>query len=339
MNTGKHVICFGEVLLRLAPTASELLLQTGNLRATFAGAEANVAVALASFGTPTRMLTILPENAIGRAALAEMRKHGVDTSQIKMGPGRMGLFFLTPGAVRRPSEVLYDRAQSAFALAPENCGVQDNLADANWFHLSGVTPALGRNCANVAIESVRAAQAQSITVSFDGNYRSKLWETWQSEAPAILRSIVEHTNILFGDERDISLVLQRSFDEGTSAERRQRAVDAAFKTFPRLNLIACTSRAQQSIDRQDYGAFMFSREAMHHLEPTELSGIVDRIGTGDAFAAGVIHGLINHMPKEQALKFGHAAACVKHSIPGDFLTLSAQDIQRTIEIPTLDVKR
>ena len=339
MNAGKHVICFGEVLLRLAPTENELLLQTGELRATFAGAEANVAVALAAFGNPTRMLTILPESAIGKAALTELRKHGVDTSHIQMGPGRMGLFFLTPGAVRRPSEVLYDRAYSAFALAPENCCVVENLANANWFHLSGITPALGRNCAKVAIESVRAAQAQNITVSFDGNYRSKLWETWQSEAPGILRSIVEHSNILFGDERDISLVLERSFDEGTSAERRQRAVDAAFKAFPRLNLIACTSRAQHSVDRQDYGAFMFSREAVYQVKPIELSGIVDRIGTGDAFAAGVIHGLLNNMSKEQALNFGHAAACLKHSIPGDFFTLSAQEIQRAIEIQTLDVKR
>lgn len=332
----KAVVCFGEVLLRFTPPGHELLLQSPAMAATVAGAEANVAVALASFGHQARMATVLPDNALGHAALGELRKHGVDTRSVVFGAGRMGLFFLTPGAVRRPSEVLYDRADSAFAHAPQLCRVETAIGEAKWFHVSGVTPALGRACADAAIAAAKTARAQGVPVSFDGNYRSKLWEPWKDHAPAILRQLFENADIVFGDERDIGLVLGRTF---AGEDRRVRAAAAAFEAFPRLKRIACTVRTPQSVDAQDYGAVMLTRNGAHFVADLELTGIVDRVGTGDAFAAGVIHGILSGMGDSQALAFGHAAACLKHSIPGDFLTLGLDAVRAALADDGLDVKR
>jgi 2-dehydro-3-deoxygluconokinase len=282
------------------------------------------------------MLTVLPDNVLGRAGLSELRKHGVDTRAVAFGAGRMGLFFLMPGAVLRPSEVLYDRAGSAFALAPSLCGVEASLADADWFHVSGVTPALGRACADQAIDAAKSARARGVPVSFDGNYRSKLWESWKDQAPAILRQLFENADIVFGDERDIGLVLGRTFE---GEDRRVRAAAAAFEAFPRLQRIACTVRMPRSVDAQDYGAVMFTRNGAHQVDAVDLSGIVDRVGTGDAFAAGVIHGLLSGISDAEALAFGHAAACLKHSIPGDFLTLGVSAVRAALAGDGLDVKR
>ncbi|MBP6012710.1 MAG: sugar kinase [Alphaproteobacteria bacterium] len=332
----KAVVCFGEVLLRFAPPGRELLLQSPATAVTVAGAEANVAVALASFGHQAMIATVLPDNVLGRAALGELRKHRVDTRSVVFGAGRMGLFFLTPGAVRRPSEVLYDRTDSAFARAPQLCRVESPIAEAGWFHVSGVTPALGRVCADAAIAAAKAAQARGVPVSFDGNYRSKLWESWKDEAPAILRQLFQNADIVFGDERDIGLVLGRSFE---GEDRRVRAAAAAFGAFPRLKRIACTVRTPRSVDAQDYGAVMFTRDGAHFVADVELAGIVDRVGTGDAFAAGVLHGLLSGMGDAEALSFGHAAACLKHSIPGDFLTLGVDAVRAALADDGLDVKR
>jgi 2-dehydro-3-deoxygluconokinase len=329
----KRIVCFGEILLRLAPPRRELLLQSAELQATFAGAEANVGVALASFGHAAEMLTVVPATPLGDAVVAELRRWGMDTSRIKRGPGRLGLFFYTPGAVRRPSEILYDRAGSAFAQSPELCANKSAVDGAGWFHISGVTPALGRNCADAAIAMTRAARDRGLSVSFDGNYRSKLWEPWRDQAPAILRELFATADIVFGDERDIGLVLEEAFPNIDAA------VAAAFTAFPHLKRVAYTTRAQQAVDHQQYGAKMHTRTGMHEVAPLELSGIVDRIGTGDAFAAGVIHGLLTDMSDTETLKFGHAAACLKHSIPGDFLTLGIDAVRNAMGNGSLDVRR
>lgn len=329
----KRIVCFGEILLRLAPPGRELLLQSADMRATFAGAEANVAVALASFGHDVQILTVVPDNPLGQAAVAELRRHGVNTKAIKTGLGRLGLFFYSPGAVRRPSEVLYDRTGSAFANGPELCATPAALDGAAWFHVSGVTPALNRTCANAAIAMARAARERGIGVSFDGNYRSKLWESWRTEAPAILRQLFETADIVMGDERDIALVLGKSFDS------IEAAAPAAFAAFPNLKRIAYTTRAQHAVEHMNYGAQLRTRSAVHTVTPVELSGIVDRVGTGDAFAAGVVHGLLTNMTDQDALKFAHAAACLKHSILGDYFPLGADAVHAAIGAASLDVKR
>lgn len=337
VTSSKRIVCFGEILLRLAAPGRELMLQTPRLDVTVAGAEVNVAVALAHFGHEARMVSVLPDNALGAAALGELRRHGVDTRGIVHGHGRMGLYFLAQGAVRRPSEVLYDRADSAFARAPELAAV--DLSGANWFHVSGITPALNRRAADAAVAAARAARQAGVPVSFDGNYRSKLWETWREQAPGILRSLFEQADIVFGDDRDIALVLGQRFDDASADDRRARAAATAFQTFPRLTRIASTTRVQHSVDAQDYGAVMFTRGGVLRAPAVSLSGIVDRVGTGDAFAAGVVHGLLTGESDEEALKFGLAAACLKHSIPGDFFTLGVADVQAAMSDNSLDVKR
>jgi 2-dehydro-3-deoxygluconokinase len=337
LTTSKRVVCFGEILLRLAAPERELMLQTPRLDVTVAGAEANVAVALSHFGHDARVVSVLPDSVLGRAALGELRRHGVDTRGIAWGDGRMGLYFLSQGAVRRPSEILYDRADSAFARAPSLAKVE--LGDADWFHVSGVTPALNRNAADAAIAAARAARERRVAVSFDGNYRSKLWESWRDQAPPLLRQLFEQADIVFGDDRDIGLVLGRRFEHASAEDRRAQAAAAAFQAFPKLMRIASTRRISHSVDAQDYGAVMFTRSGAHELPAVALSGIVDRVGTGDAFAAGVIHGLLTGESDEAALKFGLAAACLKHSIPGDFFTLSIGDVRAAMDGEGMDVKR
>jgi 2-dehydro-3-deoxygluconokinase len=338
LSAPKRIVCFGEILLRMAAPGRELLLQSPRLDVTVAGAEANVAVALSCFGHHARMLSVLPDTALGRAALGELRRHGVDATGVMTGAGRMGVYFLAQGAVRRPSEILYDRADSAFARAPDACKAPDEIAGADWFHISGVTPALGRASAAAALAAVRAAQDKRVPVSFDGNYRSKLWESWKSEAPGILKQIFEHADIVFGDDRDIALVLGKEFS-GSGEDRRARAAAAAFEAFPRLKRIASTVRVQHTVDRLDYGAVMFTRAGVHRVPAVELAAVVDRVGTGDAFAAGIIHALLKGQGDVEALKFGHAAACLKHSIPGDFLTLGVADVEAAMAGEGLDVKR
>ena len=329
----QRIVCFGEILLRLAPPGRELLMQSGQLQATFAGAEANVAVALASFGHAVEMLTIAPEGPLGNALVAELRRNGVGIDRIKRTTGRLGLFFYTPGALRRPSEILYDRAGSAFAANPALCADPQTLDGAQWFHISGVTPALGRASADAAIAMAQAARMRGVGISFDGNYRSKLWESWRDQAPAILRQLFETADIVFGDARDIALVLGKSFPN------TEAAAAAAFAAFPHLKRIAYTTRISRAVEHQDYGARMHMRTGTHEVPTIELSGIVDRVGTGDAFAAGVIHGLLTKMTDADALKFGHAAACLKHSIFGDFLTLNAEAVRHSIGDGSLDVRR
>lgn len=339
MLPAPSILCYGEILLRLAPPRQELFMQSPEFRASIAGAEANVAVALASFGHTARMLTTLPDSFVSNAAIAELRRHGVDTTSIRRSPGRMGLLYLLPGAVRRATEVEYDRRNSSFASDPAIADLDGELARASWFHVSGVTPALGRVCAEATISAMRKAAASGRQVSYDGNYRSKLWQGWESEAPALLKAMLECTTVFMGDERDLSLILNRTFEGNTRPERTRRAASAAFEAFPRLQAIACTTRTVNAPDDHDYGAYLYLRDADCHVPPVSLRGIVDRIGTGDAFAAGLIHGMCRGMPPLATLRFAHAAAVLKHSIPGDFLPVGEKAVEQAAAGVIEDVRR
>lgn len=338
-----RIACFGELLLRLASPGRELLLQSPALEVSIGGAEANVGVSLARFGHDVAMLGTVADNALGRAALGELRRHGVDTSAVRLAGGRMGLYFLATGAGHRPSEVLYDRAASAFALAPaSDYDWNALLRDAAWLHLSGVTPALGAATAAAATDAVRAAVASGVRVSFDGNFRPKLWAAWDGDPALILRPLLEGAEIAFADHRDIDVVLgaQDNGDTDTHEQRFARGARRAFDAFPRLQRIACTTRAQASVEHHALGALMATRDgALHRVEPRELPAIVDRIGGGDAFAAGVLHGLVLGWDDADSLRFGHAAGCLKHAIPGDFNLCDVDDVMALVRGERLDVKR
>jgi 2-dehydro-3-deoxygluconokinase len=337
--TGR-VLCFGELLMRLSAPDHELLLQSARLDARFGGAEVNVAVSLAHLGDRARLLTALPDNALGAAALGEVRRHGVEAGGVRRAPGRLGLYFLTPGAVRRPSEVLYDRAGSVFAeTAPEDFDIETALEDCAWLHVSGVTPAVGPNASASVLELIAAAKARGVKVAFDGNYRAKMWAAWRGDGPAVLRQILQSADLLFGDERDVALVLGATF-EGDLTARRQAAATAAFEAFPSLERICATVRVEHSVDDHELSATLQTRDGgAYQTQPLRLSGIVDRIGAGDAFAAGVLHGLLQHWPNERTLAFGLAASAFKHSVPGDFNLAGEAAILDAMADSNLSVRR
>lgn len=339
-----RVVCFGELLLRLAAPGRERLLQSPRLDVQVGGAEANVAVSLARLGHAVGLLGTVPDNALGEAALGELRRHGVDTHAVRRGAGRMGLYFLATGAGHRPSQVLYDRAGSAFALASgDDYDWPALLRGADWLHLSGVTPALGAASAGAAAAAVRTAAAQGVRVSFDGNYRPTLWAAWDGGPAALLRPLLDGAEVAFADHRDIAVVLGEDAAEDASEPHEQRVARAArraFAAFPRLQRLACTTREQRSVDAHALGALMATRGGdLHRVAPRELPGIVDRIGAGDAFAAGVLHGLASGWSDLDALRFGHAAGCLKHTVPGDFNLCDEGEVLALVRGDRLDVKR
>lgn len=336
-----RIVCFGEMLIRLSAPDSQLLLQSPRLDVCFGGAETNVAVSLSRLGAPAALVSVLPDNALGRAALDEVRRHGVDARGVRFAPGRMGLYFLTPGAVCRPSDIVYDRAGSAFAEAdPELIDWDAELDGAGLLHLSGVTPALGPKGAAAALRAARAAKARGVKVSFDGNYRGKLWAAWNGDGPKVLRELLDCADIALVDDRDIALVLGRAFEGETPEARRRAAAAVAFEAFPKLQRMTSTFRVTRNVDHHELSAVMFTRDGGEvRTRSVPLIGIVDRIGGGDAFAAGVLHGLRTGAADQAALDFGLAAACLKHAIPGDFNLASAADVRGFLEQDGLDVRR
>ena len=335
------IVCFGELLIRLSAPDNELLLQSPRLSIHFGGAEANVAVSLSRLGSAARMVSFIPDNALGHAARDELRRHGVEVSQVGFAPGRMGLYFLTPGAMLRPSEVIYDRAGSAFAqTAPDAVDWRDALSGAAVLHLSGITPALGPNAAAAALRAAKAARGQGVMVSFDGNFRGKLWSAWGGDGPAVLRDLLACADLAFVDDRDIALVLGHKSASTDPSERRREAAWEAFAAFPQLSRIASTFRVQHTVDHHELSAVMFTRAGGEFTaRERPLIGIVDRIGAGDAFAAGLLHGLCTRMNDQAALDFAHAAACLKHAIPGDFNLATEADVKAFLDQDGLDVRR
>ena len=332
-----RIVCFGEVLVRLSAPAGELLLQSPRLESCIGGAEANVAVSLAHFGHQAALVSALPDNALGMAARDDLRAHGVDTSGIQFRPGRMGLYFLTPGAVLRPSEIIYDRAGSVFAQAdPALYDWPALLAGAAWLHVSGVSPAVGPKAAQAVLAAMRAARALGVKIAFDGNYRASLWALQGGDGADVLFELMENADLAFADQRDIALVLKRP--ELADERKRADAVAAAFAAFPRLARLAATGRTQHSVDCHDLSAALHTRAGMIVTRSYELRGIVDRIGTGDAFAAGILHGLQKGWSDDDALQFGLAAATLKHSIAGDF-NLATEAQVHAVSTGALDVRR
>jgi 2-dehydro-3-deoxygluconokinase len=341
INNGKNrIIFFGELMLRLSPPGHELPLQSPRFDAHFGGAEANVAASLAILGHDSAMVSALPDNTLGHACAGELRRHGVDTGGLRYADGRMGLYFLAPGAMQRPSEVLYDRADSVFARTPAKAYDWPRLlAGAQWLHLSGINLALGKPTAQAALAAVRAAREAGVSISFDCNFRSKLWGSRVLEAPALLREIVGEADLIFGNDRDVALILGMDFPYKTAAERFAAAATAAFTAWPRLRHMAATDRKHRSVDHQELAGMLAVRERVLSTKAYALSGIVDRIGGGDAFAAGLLHGLLRHMSDKDALDFAIAAACLKHSVPGDVNLLLEADMRAFLGQGGFEVKR
>ena len=327
-------VAFGELLIRLSATGGKLLESLPDLALHVGGAEANVCVGLARLGHETRMISVVPDNALGIAARDELRRWGVDTSEVALVPGRMGLYFLTPGAIHRPSDIVYDRAGSAFAAADFTAyDWSAALKGAGWLHVSGVTAALGEASFNAALAAMRAARAAGLKVSFDCNYRPKLWAAWGGDPVHMIPQLMAEADLIFGGHRDIELVSGQKFADARAA------ADHAFLTFPRLQRLVCTRREQVSADHNRLAGLMYTRDDTLETKMFEVAGIVDRIGGGDAFAAGVLHGLMRGETDAKALDYGIACGCLKHAQPGDLSLATAADLDGFLSDGGFDVRR
>lgn len=311
------VVCFGELLLRLTPPGSRLMVQAESLDLTVGGAEANVAAALASLGHDVRFAGLVSANSLGDRALAALRSAGVDCRFVMRAQGRMGLYFMEAGSGPRPSAIVYDRASSAFAQAdPAAIDFTAALTGAGVLHVGGITPALGPKGIALARAANAAAVAAHVPICFDGNYRSQLWDSWASDPHGVLRELVADAEILIGNHRDISLLLGTQFS-GEGEARRRESVEAAFTALPRLQLIASTARHIVTSDHHRLAARADTRSAAHQTAEIDVTRIVERIGTGDAFAAGVLDSWLGGGDVRQTAERGLALAALKHSQPGD----------------------
>ena len=337
MAQGKLVF-FGELLIRLTAPGNELLMQSPSLALHVGGAEANVAIGLAHLGHDCAMVSRIPPNALGRGAVAAVRGAGVDCTAVTTGAGRMGLYFLSVGAGLRSSEIVYDRAGSSFAATgPEDYDFDRLLERAGLLHLSGITPALGPRSAEAALSAARAAKRLGVPISFDGNYRAMLWEAWDSDPRAILSELIGTADILFGNHRDLSLVLGQQFS-GEGEDRRREAAKPASAAFAGLKLIASTARHTLTADHHRIAARIDLRDSCHQTDEIDVTGIVDRIGAGDAFAAGVLHAHLAGGDAQAMAASGLALTALKHSLPGDASGFGQADID-AFHGGGLDVRR
>lgn len=313
------VVCFGELLLRLNAPGREMLFQSPRLDVYVGGAEANVAVSLALLGQSASVVSVVPDSALGAHCIGELRRFGVRTDHVYSAPGRLGIYYMTTGAGHRPSEIVYDRAGSAFAVhAGDLIDWNRALAGSKWLHLSGITPALGANCAQTAVRAARKARELGISVSFDCNYRAKLWETWLGDAAHFLRALAEQSTLLFADERAIALMLGLTLPDLAPEERFRHAAARAFEAFPNLQRLTTMVRTEHSVDHHELCAHQVTRQGATTTRSYTADPIVDRIGTGDAFAAGILFGTLTALADQATLDFALAAAVLKHAIPGDF---------------------
>lgn len=328
------VLTFGEIMLRLKSPGHERFFQSPMLEATFGGGEANVAVSLANYGIDVEFCTVLPENnAIADACVRELRYFGVGTKKIKFGPGRMGIYFLEGGANQLPSKVVYDRAYSAIAMAkPGDIDWDKTFADINWFHITGITPAISESAMELSLESVKEAKKRGITVSCDLNYRKNLWK-YGKKASEVMREMIKYVDVAIANEEDVQKSLEISADvdvESGELDRSQYKVlgDSVLKAYPNLKMIAITLRESKSADHNDWAACLNDRENFYVSKKYNINDIVDRVGGGDSFCAGLIYGLNNYEDKQSALEFAVAASCLKHSIIGDFNRVSIDDVKK-----------
>jgi len=328
------VLTFGEIMLRLKAPNHERLFQSPVLEATFGGAEANVAVSLANFGMETAFLTVLPEkNTVSDACIRELRSFGVDVSGICFGPGRMGIYYLESGANQLPGKVVYDREGSSMAIAePGSVNWQNALSGVSWLHLSGITPALSEHAMELSLECIHEAKANGITVSFDLNYRKNLWK-YGKAAETVLPEFIRCSDIVIASEDEVQEIFQIPTDISENSgrpetEKYHEISDKILAGYPNVKMLAVILRESKSTDSNGWTSCLNDRKRFYCSRKYDIEDIVDRVGVGDSFAAGLICGLCSYDDAEKALEFAAAASCLKHSIPGDFNRVDKTDVEK-----------
>jgi len=333
----KTTVSFGEIMLRLAPPGVEKILQTPQFVATFGGGEANVAVAIAQFGLPAAFVTVLPEkNPVADAVIGELRRFGVDTSSIVRGKGRVGIYYLEAGANQRPSKVVYDRDNSAIALARVGDINWDIvLKNAGWFHVTGITPAISSSASDLALQAVKKARENGITVSCDLNYRKNLWK-WGKPVAEVMRELVKHIDIAIANEEDVQMALGILAEVDVHSGKLDRGqyeklTAKVLNEYPNLKAIAITLRESKSASHNGWSACLNDRKSFMVSRSYEITHIVDRVGAGDCFAAGLIYGFQVLPGHQEALEFAVAASCLKHSIPGDLSRSTVDEVDALLK--------
>ena len=323
-------------MLRLKPPGVERFFQSPVLEATFGGGEANVAVSLSNFGCDAAYMTVLPQNALADHCVGELRRFGVDTSNIIRGSGRMGVYFLEGGANQLPSKVIYDREGSAIAEAkPGDINWENVFSGVGWFHITGITPAISESAMQLSLESVKEAKKRNITVSCDLNYRKNLWKYGKSAAE-VMTELMKYVDVAIANEEDVQKSLGITSDVNVEhgeldREKYKALSDEVLKKYPEMKLIAITLRESKSADSNGWAACLNDRKNFIESHKYMIDDIIDRVGGGDAFSAGLIYGLNNYDNHQDALEFAVAASCLKHSIGGDFNRVDVADVQKLME--------
>lgn len=329
-------LTFGEIMLRLRSVGHERLFQSNLMEATFGGGEANVAVSLANYGENVSYFTVLPDNTIGDECIKELRKFGVDTSLIQRGKGRMGIYFLENGANQLPSKVTYDREYSSIALSkPGDINWDEVFKGVEWFHITGITPAISESAMELSLESVKKAKEKGITVSCDLNYRKNLWK-YGKKASEVMRELAKYVDVAIANEEDVQKSLDITVDvkveDGKLDKTKYKELgDKVLREYPNMKMIAITLRESHSADHNGWSACLNDGKNFYLSRQYEIKDIIDRVGGGDSFAGGLIYGLNNYKEKKDALEFAVAASCLKHSIIGDFNRVSVSDVKKLLE--------
>ena len=323
-----RIITFGEIMLRLKSPALERFFQSPSLEATFGGGEANVAVSLANYGMDAAFVTALPNNAIGEACRRDVRSFGVDVSNIKMTDGRMGIYFLETGSNQRPSKVVYDRADSAIAIAPIDLFDWEKIFEgADWFHISGIAPAISASAAELSLAACKAAKKCGVKVSCDLNYRKNLWKYGKE----VMSEIAKYIDVAIANEEDFQKSLGITADSDVESGSLDRNVyegiaKKAMALYPNLERVAITLRESKSADRNDWAACIYDGKEFYVSRKYEITDIVDRVGGGDSFSGGLIYGLLTFEKQSDALEFAVAASCLKHTISGDYNRVTVAEV-------------
>lgn len=328
------IVTFGEIMLRLATPGHQRYSQAHEFEATFGGGEANVAVSLANFGEDAKFVTALPDNDIANACLAELRSFGIDVNSCIRSGDRIGIYFIEKGAVSRPSKVIYDRKHSSIAeIKPGMIDWEQVLKGTDWFHWTGITPAISEGAAEACLEAIRAASRLGVKVSCDLNYRKNLWK-YGKTASEVMPELVTGCDVIIGNEEDAEKVFGIK-PEGFNAEKGvidgskfEYVARELMNKFPKASKVAITLRGSVNADHNTWAAVLYDGQTLFSSRQYDITDIVDRVGGGDSFSGGLIYGLLNHSDNQQvALDFAVAASCLKHTIEGDYNRVTVAEVE------------
>jgi 2-dehydro-3-deoxygluconokinase len=320
------ILTFGELMIRLSPPSFQRFAQANQFEINYGGSEANVAVSLSQLGLSIKYLTRLPDNELGHLALQALRRFNIDTSHINFGGERMGIYFLETGAIARASKVIYDRKYSSMTGIHKDMFDWDKvMEDISWLHFSGITPAVSKSAAQFSTDVISIAKVHGITVSIDINHRKNLWQ-YGTEAKEVMPKLLESADVIIGGKDDTEKILGIS---NIDLKDTEATCHAWMKRFPICKTVVLTERDSISASHNKYSAKLWDGKNIFSSSIADITHIVDRVGTGDAFTAGLIYGLIHYKGEyEKILNFAVAAATLKHTIPGDFSICTKEEIEK-----------